>query len=1095
MLNYYEETMPLITDEDEYKKYLIDESLPLFDKLNQIIKKGYPIQRQALLNNLDLYINNNLFTSLIQYIMAEIETWDIETILTFPKCLHNLLINNLSSINNELFNIFLKHIIISISSGNEKISKEYIFYFDKIIENYTNKFKNVGSFPYQIGDDIFEIIFSLGKFGQSPENIRLCCYLSSCMCRLVGYNEENENIQKMLNRICLLFGDLEKITERQISRELRYLIPIFKGKILEKNDIIKAIKSYLNHDWDHAIQTTTIVSLLANFEYINQEMRELIFEKIREIFEEINYEEEHKNNIIETFIDMLYNQCIEYDEKKKEKISNNYLDYELNDLINNSFQMNFIHNFLYKDKVDPLLINNFHKIAIIFEHSSLFNYNIDSNSNKISSCLHNFNNDENMCIDYIFFHIFIKLFSKNSNEQLGTPEPDLLKNEPLNESLKKQFLIKLSEMIPSLNNLDYTRYLYEKISSLFKKDSITFLLKIYEKEFTSNNFSKKYNYLYKLLYSIIDKGYKNMMKINSNFNKNIHLNTTGTNNNSNPQILLLNNNNYFFKLFNYILESIFSLYNNSPKSISCQMHILIAKTFQKIIKLIHKYYKPYSLNSKDKVSIDKIFDNIYNNYLYNIIKNEEIGNHIKIEYMNVIPYLILYGSNRQSYYNFIEDEIIKSKKFFTRRCSINFIEKCLNLFSFKLFSKLNFMEIIYYLFSDENNIISTSMMEKFLKHYKKIDIYSNNSCNKICSILSIIDRKNKNNVSTNNFDIEKNRLIKKIMNTINKNENKKEMKKKFYFINNDEELDEEKEIKAKETKLIKKENEILGKLYQTISLLITLNYSNKEKEEKKFDIESKNEKSNNKENDEINSSSQKERMRKREMVFEKSISNILQSINAKTTSKKILPKLKTFQRKNSLNTRHPFVINLFNNNNNFVNNNNQNQNQKVQKSLNISKIMVMIKEKTPEKRNHLRSINNRLPSANVTKIKEFFSINTNKSTNIKPKQILLFKNKIENNNYLDDANYQIIQINGLNNSGILSNIVYSGKDFLKDIINNDLKNNQEYKENKLNRSCKKVSFFLKNRMKGIKLRKEGYLNVNNKISINANISEVNKSYK
>jgi len=55
MLNYYEETMPLITDEDDYKKYLIEESLPLFDKLNQIIKKGYPIQRQALLNNL-IYI-------------------------------------------------------------------------------------------------------------------------------------------------------------------------------------------------------------------------------------------------------------------------------------------------------------------------------------------------------------------------------------------------------------------------------------------------------------------------------------------------------------------------------------------------------------------------------------------------------------------------------------------------------------------------------------------------------------------------------------------------------------------------------------------------------------------------------------------------------------------------------------------------------------------------------------------------------------------------------------------------------------------------------------------------------------------------------
>ena len=87
MLNYYVETMPLVTDEDEYKKYLIDESLPLFDKLNYIIKKGYPIQRQALLNNLNLYINYNFFTSLIQFIIAEIEIWDIENILLFPKCI------------------------------------------------------------------------------------------------------------------------------------------------------------------------------------------------------------------------------------------------------------------------------------------------------------------------------------------------------------------------------------------------------------------------------------------------------------------------------------------------------------------------------------------------------------------------------------------------------------------------------------------------------------------------------------------------------------------------------------------------------------------------------------------------------------------------------------------------------------------------------------------------------------------------------------------------------------------------------------------------------------------------------------------------
>ena len=135
MLNYHEETMPLETDEDEYKKYLIDESLPLFDKLNLIIKKGFPVQRQALLNSLNIYIDNSLFKPLLQFIIGEIGTWDIETKLFFPKSLHNILINCLSSLNDELFNIILKHIIISISSGNEKVSKEYIFYISTKLLN------------------------------------------------------------------------------------------------------------------------------------------------------------------------------------------------------------------------------------------------------------------------------------------------------------------------------------------------------------------------------------------------------------------------------------------------------------------------------------------------------------------------------------------------------------------------------------------------------------------------------------------------------------------------------------------------------------------------------------------------------------------------------------------------------------------------------------------------------------------------------------------------------------------------------------------------------------------------------------------------
>ena len=52
--------MPLVTNQDDYLKFYIDESLPLFDKINKIIKKGESMQRQALINN--------LLKDLIQYL-------------------------------------------------------------------------------------------------------------------------------------------------------------------------------------------------------------------------------------------------------------------------------------------------------------------------------------------------------------------------------------------------------------------------------------------------------------------------------------------------------------------------------------------------------------------------------------------------------------------------------------------------------------------------------------------------------------------------------------------------------------------------------------------------------------------------------------------------------------------------------------------------------------------------------------------------------------------------------------------------------------------------------------------------------------------
>ena len=1101
MLNYYEETMPLETDEDAYKKYLIDENLPLFDKLNIIIKKGDSIQKQALLNSLNIYINDSLFKSLIEYIISEIVTWDIEVRLIFPRCLNNILLNYLSSINNEIFNIIFKHMIISISSGNERISKEYIFYFDIIIENFTKQFNNGKTFPYQIGDDIFEIIISLGKFGQNPENIRLCCYLSSCMCRLVGHVDENENIQKMFKRICLLFGDLEKITERQISRELRYLIPIFKEKILEKKDIIKAIKSYINHDWDHAIQTTTIVSLLENFEFINDEIKELVYDKIKEIFEEINYEKEHKNNIIQSFINVLYKSCFEYETKNKEKKNKKYINYDLNYLIDNALiNMKFLNNWVNKEKVEPLLIINFDKISTILNYSFLYNENSDF---QISSYLHNLNPEERININIIFFKIFSKIIPRAVNNDIGEQNTDI--NDASNSNLTKLLLINLYKMIPCINNLNCSKNLYEKIISIFKKDSIIPLLKIYADEFTENNYSKNHNYLYKLLFCLLEKGYNNLININSNSSKNSFINNSM--NGNNPNIILLTDNNYFFKLFQNILESIFIIYKSSPKLITCQIHFLLAKTFQKIIKVIYKYYKPYSQNNREKNNNDKLFDEIFNEYLIHIIKNDEIGNQIKIEYINVIPYLILYGKNRQNYYNFVEDEVMKSSTFYMRRCSINFIEKCLSIYSFKLFLRFDLMEIIYYLINDENNIISTSIIEKIIPFHKKMMLYSKNIFDKITSIISEMDSLYKDDC---NADIEKKLVIKKLLylnNNINNNQNNNkefnnEKRINFYGLLKEEESMEEKEskkIKSKEAKHIMRENEIFGKSYSNINLHNTISYLNKindnEKIDKKLENENNNEKANITHNEDLNQNKffQKDKNGKKKLLLEKSVSGIIQNINTKLATKKLLPKIKQYVRKNSCDEKRSinFNISMINGNNN--NNNLIKSNQIFKKSLNLNKIMLLIKDKTPEKKNHLRSINNRLPSASSSKVIDSFSINVNNSSSFRPRHLYFIQNKLDTNICLDDTNYQVINVNNLNKSTIMSNIIgNSSKDFFKQIIKGEMKKNQTNKGIKLNQNNKKVILYLKNGLKDIKFKKD---EANHKIVINAKINEINKSNK
>ena len=294
---FIEDIMPLTTNQDDYLKYYIEESLPLFDKINTIIKKGNSSQRQALINNLISYVHDSLFTNLIQFIIEDIGTWEVESINLFPKSLYYIIINN--TLDNELFNTIFKHIIINITTGADQTKTEYTIYFDKIIEYYrptktsyeiynniditTNK-----EFPYKLNDNIFEFILSLGKFGQTPNNRRLCCYLSSSLCRLLNNNIQDENIQKMYQRLTRLFEDPENIIQLQMVRELQYLIPLFKEILFDNKDVIKSIIEYIKLDWDHVPPSLTIICLLNNILLIENQKNliDILFEKIKVIITE-----------------------------------------------------------------------------------------------------------------------------------------------------------------------------------------------------------------------------------------------------------------------------------------------------------------------------------------------------------------------------------------------------------------------------------------------------------------------------------------------------------------------------------------------------------------------------------------------------------------------------------------------------------------------------------------------------------------------------------------------------------------------------------------------------------------------------------------
>ena len=825
---FIEDIMPLISNQDDYLKDYIDESLPLFDKLNTIIKKGNSTQRQALINNLNSYAHDSLFSNLIQFIITDIGSWEIESINLFPKSLYHIIINN--TLDNELFNTIFRNIIINITTGADQTKAEYTIYFDKIIEHFRPTktsyeiYNNINivtnkEFPYKLNVNIFELILSLGIFGQSPTNRRLCCYLSSSLCRLLIQNDEDikdnniqdENVQKMFQRMSKLSDDPDIIIEMQMVRELQYLLPLFKEIIMTDKEFNKALDCYVKLDWDHVPQSMTIICLLNNILIVEPHkiLTDLLLEKIKEIIEEKEYEINYKNDIMDCLIHCLYNNYKLIPKVVNQVLELGIIEYYVNKLCSLDTFGIIIKNF---DKIYFIMNNLDETYSTYTENISEINTNITNtcmtNITNICTCTSNtsinnnllnsftqtqitdIKNQSKIVFDELFIKIYNKLYNTIENSESNSSNSLSLSKIDSNET-KGKYLWEENKtlLFKYLANIFHCIFFYQKINKqlidsvfdLFKKESISNILNYYCKENNEHEqfYKKKKNKLYKLLHFFVKNNYK---KYISNIN-NI---SNSCNNIGGYNKELIFENNIYNKLFILLLNNIFFQIDELQKSSNSNICLLIANSLLLLIPKIYKYYKNIVIivqnnnvnyiinnitmkenNTDNRIFyLEKILEDIFNKIISVIILNKGLGFFIKKEFVKLMPYIILYSYNRNKYLEFVRKEIISSDNFFMRKFSLVFIQTCLENYSFEFIKKMKIYDDIISLMKDEVNIISTGILNLIYQNIKKIIAYSNDVFHELCEEIKEIYNINiqKFNNDTKNFDKEKNIIINKILN-------------------------------------------------------------------------------------------------------------------------------------------------------------------------------------------------------------------------------------------------------------------------------------------------------------------------------------------
>lgn len=316
----YEEPMPVANNSQDFSLYFMDEALSDFDKLNYIIKKGKPFQHQALISNLSVYFTNVSFVnSLLNFLIQNIEIWDAYSQILFPNAIYKAIKYILNNVNdeddfttrNEIINCILTHIVFAIATYEENVTKSYISNLTLIVDQisqYSNKIK--------LNQNIYEFADSLGKYGQSPKNKKICVFLCSVLSKI---NSENRNI--LFKRFITLSGDNDREVKFQIAFELGNIIKVYYENEIYRGEVEKVIVFYANDDRDQICQGEAIRCLWENIILLwkNREIINLILRKTCDILDEGEYDKTNELNLIDSMVKSIY-------KVKKDANNNNIID-------------------------------------------------------------------------------------------------------------------------------------------------------------------------------------------------------------------------------------------------------------------------------------------------------------------------------------------------------------------------------------------------------------------------------------------------------------------------------------------------------------------------------------------------------------------------------------------------------------------------------------------------------------------------------------------------------------------------------------------------------------------------------------------------